>query len=146
MISNPDSMIDMYLDAGADILVFHIEASLHPHRTIQEIKKRGIRAGLAVNPGTSVNQIEDLIEDVDIINMMSVNPGFGGQKFINRSLSRISRVRELIDQKSSGCMIQVDGGIGSANCRDIVSAGANILVAGTAILWCKKIGKMRFNN
>lgn len=135
MVSNPDHVVPSYLDAGVDILSFHIEAATHPHRIIQLIKSRGVKAGIALNPGTPLECAYSLAPFVDMILIMTVNPGFGGQHFIEESLNRVSSLRSfLISQKlSEKVLLQVDGGINGENVAKIVSAGANVIVAGTAI-------------
>ncbi len=133
MISNPDDYIDDYVKAGADILTVHQEACTHLHRTIQNIHQHGIKAGVSLNPATSLATIEDILEDLDLLLIMSVNPGFGGQKFIRRSLERIARVRQMAEDRNPDLLLEVDGGINPETAREVVSSGANVLVAGNAI-------------
>ena len=133
MISNPDEMAELYVKAGADYLVFHIEAARHAHRLTQVISGAGAIPGVAINPGTSLQTLEPLLPYLGMVNVMSVNPGFGGQKFIKETLGRIEALRSLIERHSYDCHIQVDGGVNEATVRDIVKAGANVLVAGTAV-------------
>ena len=134
MIENPDKYIEDYINAGADILTVHQEACTHLHRTIQHIHQHGKKAGVAINPATPVSTIEDVICDVDLILIMSVNPGFGGQKFIEQSLVKIRKVKELVDNCQRDIFIEVDGGVNAQTAIKIVESGANVLVAGNAIL------------
>jgi ribulose-phosphate 3-epimerase len=133
MVSNPDAVALDYVEAGADILVFHVEAAVHSHRLIQAIHAKGAKAGIAVNPGTSLSLVEPLIPYVDLINVMSVNPGFGGQSFIPESIERIRAVKKMLEQRrrADEVYIQVDGGVNAETVDSIVDAGANFLVAGT---------------
>ncbi|HRU41855.1 MAG TPA: ribulose-phosphate 3-epimerase [Candidatus Diapherotrites archaeon] len=133
MIENPELYINDFAEAGADIITVHAEASVHLHRLVQMIKAKGLKAGMALNPATSVNVLEHIIEDLDMVLIMSVNPGFGGQRFINSAYEKISTVRSLIENKSLSVDLQVDGGIGPDNVRQVVGSGANIIVAGSAI-------------
>ena len=135
MVSNPDTVAMQYVEAGADILVFHIEAATHSHKIIQEIKNSGAKAGVAINPGTSLHALEAVLPYVDIVNVMSVNPGFGGQSFIEDSVSRISQLAESLKRigRDKEVDIEVDGGVSSATVERIVTAGANFLVAGTYV-------------
>jgi len=133
MIDNPELYINDFAEAGADIITVHAEASVHLHRLVQMIKAKGLKAGMALNPATSVNVLEHIIEDLDMVLIMSVNPGFGGQKFINSAYEKISMVRRLIENKNLSVDLQVDGGIGPDNVRQVVGSGANIIVAGSAI-------------
>ena len=133
MISPVDAFIDLFAEAGADIITFHPEAGPHPHRTIQAIKAAGCKAGLSLNPATPIAALEELIEDIDLILVMSVNPGFGGQKFIKTQLEKIRRIRDLITDAGREIELEVDGGVNSKNAEQIIAAGADVLVAGTAI-------------
>lgn len=133
MISEPDRRFVSYLDAGADILTFHYEAQLHAHRTIYAIRERGVKAALAINPGTPVNVLESLIEDLDMVLVMSVNPGFGGQSFIESTYDKVRQVRRMASEHGVSPMIEVDGGIGLGNAERIVRCGANVLVAGSSV-------------
>ncbi|SME89682.1 ribulose-phosphate 3-epimerase [Pseudobacteriovorax antillogorgiicola] len=133
MISNPDEMAMEYVKAGADYLLFHVEAATHAHRLTQVIAEAGAKPGLAINPGTSLSLLEPLLPFVKMINVMSVNPGFGGQKFIRESLSRISWLRNEIEKRSLDMRIQVDGGVNKETVGSVVEAGADVLVAGTAV-------------
>lgn len=133
MIVQPERYIHTFKEVGADMLTVHWEASTHLHRTISQIKEEGMLAGVALNPHTPVAGLEDIINDVNLVLIMSVNPGFGGQKFIKRALHKISELREMIERSSSEALIEVDGGVCQDNIADIVSAGADAVVAGNAV-------------
>lgn len=133
MISPVDAFIDLFAEAGADIITFHPEAGPHPHRTVQAIKAAGCKAGISLNPATPIAALEELIEDIDLILVMSVNPGFGGQKFIKTQLEKIRRIRDLITAAGREIELEVDGGVNSENAEEIIAAGADVLVAGTAV-------------
>jgi ribulose-phosphate 3-epimerase len=133
MIVDPDRYIEQFKEAGANVLTVHIEACTHLHRTIQAIKEEGMSAGVSLNPHTAVNDLEDIIEDIDLVLIMSVNPGFGGQKFIENTYRKIERVKKLIVQTGSKAKIEVDGGVNIHNIGKLVSAGADVLVAGNAV-------------
>ncbi len=133
MITNPDQYIAEFADAGADYLTVHVEACLHLHRTVQFIKERGVKAGVTLNPATSLMTLEEIVGDVDLILIMSVNPGFGGQAFIPSSLRKIEKARRLIEQAQSQALLEVDGGIKPDNASAVIDAGADILVAGSAV-------------
>lgn len=133
MISNPDMFLEDFKEAGTDILTVHIEACTHIHRTIQRIKQLGMKVGVSLNPGTPVSVIESIIDDVDMVLIMSVNPGFGGQKFIPYSLSKIAQVREMAKARNKKLLIQVDGGVDLSNVEEVINAGANVIVAGSAV-------------
>ena len=133
MISPVDASIDLFAEAGADIITFHPEAGPHPHRTVQAIKAAGCKAGISLNPATPIAALEELIEDIDLILVMSVNPGFGGQKFIKTQLEKIRRIRDLITAAGREIELEVDGGVNSKNAEEIIAAGADVLVAGTAV-------------
>ncbi|MGB9976995.1 ribulose-phosphate 3-epimerase [Thermovenabulum sp.] len=133
MIEYPERYLKDFAEAGADIISFHQEATRHVHRTIQDIKKFGKKAGIAINPATPVSLIEDILEEVDLILVMSVNPGFGGQSFIKSTLKKISTLKQIILKNDYKTLIEVDGGINEDNAEEIVKAGADILVAGSAI-------------
>jgi len=133
MISNPDQYIETYSTAGADILTVHQEACTHLHRTIQKIHDAGIKAGVSLNPATPLITLENIIYDVDLILIMSVNPGFGGQKFIERSLKKIEDARKMINQTGKDIFLEVDGGVNKNNIAQIVKSGADVIVAGNAI-------------
>lgn len=133
MITNADAFIPEFADAGASYLTVHVEACPHLHRTLQSIKERGVKAGVTLNPATSLTTLEEVLVEVDLVLIMSVNPGFGGQEFIPSALRKIARARELIRQTGSHALVEVDGGIKVDNAADVVKAGAEILVAGSAI-------------
>ncbi|QXM05869.1 ribulose-phosphate 3-epimerase [Crassaminicella indica] len=133
MIENPDQYISEFVKHGAEIITVHVEACTHLHRTIQNIKSHGIKAAVSLNPATSLYTIENILEDIDMVLLMSVNPGFGGQKFIPSVLEKIKNLRKIIDDKGLNVDIEVDGGIKIDNAYEVVKAGANILVAGSAI-------------
>ncbi|KDR94037.1 ribulose-phosphate 3-epimerase [Peptoclostridium litorale DSM 5388] len=139
MIENPDNYVKDFADAGADIIVVHQEACIHLHRTIQNIKSCGVKAGVALNPATPVETIKHIIEDIDMVLIMSVNPGFGGQSFIEGVLPKISQVRKMADELGIELDIQVDGGIKPSNVHQVVKAGANVVVAGSAIFGSEDI-------
>ena len=133
MIVDPDRYIETYAQIGADILTVHAEACTHLHRTLQCIKDRGMQAGVALNPHTPVSVLEDVINDIDVVCIMSVNPGFGGQKFIQNTYPKVRKLREMIDAKKAATLIEIDGGVNSTNCNDLVEAGADVLVAGSFV-------------
>ena len=134
MIENPDEYVQDFYEAGADIITVHVEACRHLHRTVNSIKALGIKAGVAVNPATPVCMIEPILGDVDMVLIMSVNPGFGGQSYIHSITEKIKQVRDLLDKKGlNGVDIEVDGGIDAITAKEVSSAGANILVAGSAV-------------
>ncbi|MCW3071019.1 MAG: Ribulose-phosphate 3-epimerase [Bacteroidetes bacterium] len=133
MINDPDRYLQAFKDAGADVLTVHLEACTHLHRTIQGIKALGMKAGVAINPHTSVNMLLDVIEDIDLVCMMSVNPGFGGQKFIENTYRKIGALREMIRTTKSNALIEIDGGVDLNNYKKLVDTGANVLVAGNTV-------------
>ena len=133
MIVNPDQYIETFASLGADILTVHYEACTHMHRTIQAIKATGMKAGIALNPHSSVNQLKDVIKDIDLVCLMSVNPGFGGQSFIENTYNKVKELKELIQSTGSDCQIEIDGGVTNENAEKLVHAGANILVAGSYV-------------
>ncbi|KWW50548.1 ribulose phosphate epimerase [Bacillus cereus] len=133
MIENPDNYIPTFAKAGADIITVHVEACPHLHRTIQLIKSHGIKAGVVLNPHTPVSVIEHVLEDIDMVLLMTVNPGFGGQKFIHSVLPKIKQVAEMVKERNLEVEIEVDGGVNAETARLCVEAGANVLVAGSAV-------------
>jgi ribulose-phosphate 3-epimerase len=133
MIENPDQYIEAFAKAGADYITVHVEASRHLHRTIQNIKSYGVKAGVVLNPATPVESIQHIIADIDMVLLMSVNPGFGGQKFIPEVLPKIRKVKEMAEQKGLDIEIEIDGGVNSETAKLCMEAGANVLVAGSAI-------------
>ncbi|HEY9363644.1 MAG TPA: ribulose-phosphate 3-epimerase, partial [Chitinophagaceae bacterium] len=137
MILEPEKYAEEFKDAGADGLTVHIEACAHLHRNIQQIKSLGMKAGVAINPHTPVSFLQDIIADIDLVCLMSVNPGFGAQSFIPHSIQKIKELKSLITQKSSSAKIEVDGGVSLLNGKEILNAGADILVAGNAVFGSK---------
>lgn len=133
MIVEPERYIEQFRSAGADIITVHYEACHHLHRTIQQIKDTGAKAGVALNPHTSVELLEDVLEDLDLVCIMSVNPGFGGQKFIYRSIPKIARLRQMAEERNLYPLIEVDGGVGLQNAEKILQAGVDVLVAGSSV-------------
>ena len=133
MVEHPETQIKSFAEAGADLITFHVEAAKHPHRIIQEIHELGKKAGIALNPGTSISAIEELVEDADLVLVMTVNPGYAGQKFIDSQLGKIHMLYHMIEEMETECDIQVDGGINPETSVLVREAGANILVAGSAI-------------
>ena len=133
MIVNPDQYIQTFADLGATILTVHYEACSHLHRTIQAIKAAGMKAGVALNPHTPVAVLEDVIADLDLVCIMSVNPGFGGQSFIENTYKKVSQLKHLIEFPESNCQIEIDGGVTNKNASELVEAGADVLVAGSYV-------------
>ncbi len=138
MIERPDCYISQFASSGANILTVHVEACSHLHKTIQSIKELGIKVGVALNPATPLSTIDEVMSQVDLILVMSVNPGFGGQTFIAESLSKISRLRKILDDKNLAIELEVDGGINIDNAHSIVEAGANVLAAGNSVFKAKE--------
>ncbi len=141
MIEDPARFIKDFVDAGADMITVHYEADKHIHRTINYIKSFGVKAGIALNPGTPVSMIEDLIEELDMVLIMSVNPGFGGQKYIEVSGKKIAQVKALKEKYNKDLYIQVDGGVDASNVKHVVECGANSIVAGSAVFKNNEIEK-----
>ena len=137
MIVDPDRYLANFAELGVEWLSVHYEACTHLHRTIQAIKALGMKAGVALNPHTSISLIEDIIMDVDYVLIMSVNPGFGGQSFIENALDKVRRLKKMINEKGAKCLIQVDGGVTTKNARALEEAGADVLVAGSAVFGAK---------
>ncbi|HHV60794.1 MAG TPA: ribulose-phosphate 3-epimerase [Clostridiaceae bacterium] len=133
MIDNPDVYIDDYADAGADIITVHVEATKHLHRVVQKIRQRGIKPAVSLNPATSLATLDHILPDVDMVLLMTVNPGFGGQKFISSCVDKISMLRKMIEERKLNVDIEVDGGIDTENIYDVTRAGANIIVSGSTI-------------
>lgn len=133
MVEHPETQIAAFAEAGADIITFHIEAARHPHRIIQDIKAHGCKAGIALNPGTPLAMAEELFEYADLILLMTVNPGYGGQKFITSMLDKVKRLRDIIDESGLPAVIEVDGGVNLETAHAVAEAGAEILVAGSAV-------------
>lgn len=133
MIVDPDRYLEQFKKAGADILTVHIEACTHLHRTVAAIKQLGMKAGVAINPHTSVSLLDDIIEDIDLVCLMSVNPGFGGQKFIENTYDKIKKLRAMAQAKNTDLLIEIDGGVSTHNALALLKAGADVLVAGNAV-------------
>ena len=133
MIVDPDRYISTFKNLGADILTVHYEACTHLHRTLQAIKSEGMKAGVALNPHTSISILEDTIQDIDLVCLMSVNPGFGGQSFIENTYDKVIALKELITQKGASTIIEIDGGVTSKNAKQLADAGADVLVAGSYV-------------
>lgn len=133
MIEEPEKYAEAFAKAGADILSVHIEACTHLHRNIQQIKSLGMKAGVAVNPHTPVSLLADVLADIDLVCLMSVNPGFGGQKFISQTIEKIKQLRRMIDEKNLSVKIEIDGGVTLENAKEIIDAGADVLVAGNTV-------------
>ncbi len=141
MIENPELYVDNFIKAGAKILTIHQEASIHLNRLINHIKGQGVMCGVALNPSTSILTLEDIIEDVDMVLLMTVNPGFGGQKFITHSIDKVKRLKEMIISHNSKALIQVDGGVDNTNCKQLVEAGVDVLVAGSYVFKAQDINQ-----
>lgn len=137
MIVDPDRYAQAFKDAGADVLTFHLEACTHLHRSVQNIKSLGMKAGVAINPHTPVHLLEDIIADIDLVCMMSVNPGFGGQKFIENTFHKVTQLKSLITEKKSKALIEIDGGVDLANYKKLLACGADVLVAGNTVFGSK---------
>ena len=137
MIVDPDRYIETFAQIGADVLTVHAEACRHLHRTLQAIKDAGMQAGVALNPHTPVSVLEDVINAIDVVCIMSVNPGFGGQKFIQNTYAKVRKLRAMIDAHKSATLIEIDGGVNATNCTDLVEAGADVLVAGSFVFSSK---------
>ena len=133
MIVEPEKYVDAFAKAGANIITVHFEACTHLHRNIQQIKALGIKAGVAINPHTPIQVLEDIICDIDLVCLMSVNPGFGGQSFIPQSISKIKSLKQLITEKKSNALIEIDGGVTLDNAKEIVQNGCDVLVAGNTV-------------
>ena len=133
MIVDPDRYIKTFADLGANILSVHYEACTHLHRTLQAIKASGMKTGVALNPHTNINVLEDVINDIDLVCIMSVNPGFGGQSFIENTYSKIVRLKDLIIRKNASTLIEIDGGVNNKNAQQLISSGADVLVAGSFV-------------
>ena len=133
MIIDPDRYVETFAELGAEILTVHQEACSHLHRTIQNIKSCGMKAGVALNPHTPVNVLESIIDDIDLVCIMSVNPGFGGQSFIEKTYDKIKELKLLIKNNDSDCLIEIDGGVTDKNASKLISSGADVLVAGSYV-------------
>ena len=133
MIVDPDRYIKTFADLGANVLTVHYEACTHLHRTLQAIKAAGMKAGVALNPHTSINLLEDIINDIDLVCIMSVNPGFGGQSFIENTYDKVRQLKALITKKGASTQIEIDGGVTNKNAKQLAEAGADVLVAGSFV-------------
>ncbi|MCB4808095.1 ribulose-phosphate 3-epimerase [Tamlana sp. 62-3] len=133
MIVNPDKYIKTFADLGSHVLTVHYEACTHLHRTVQSIKAEGMKAGVALNPHTNINVLEDIINDVDVVLLMSVNPGFGGQTFIENTYHKIKKLKQLINDKNASTLIEIDGGVNANNAQLLIAAGADVLIAGSFV-------------
>jgi ribulose-phosphate 3-epimerase len=147
MIENPERYIDAFADAGSDVITVHVEAARHLHRIIAHIRERGIKAGVSLNPATPLVQVEPILNDVDVLLIMTVNPGFGGQKFISSALPKIRKAREMVNSTAPNVAIEVDGGVTLHNIKSIAEAGADIIVAGASVFgsgnYKQTIGSMK---
>lgn len=141
MIENPDRYIEVFVDSGADQITVHQEACPHLHRTLQNIHRHGVTAGVAINPATSLSVIEPVLKDVDLVLLMSVNPGFGGQSFIENTYERLQQLHKMRDEYGAGFLIEVDGGVNIDNIEKTTRCGADVLVAGSAVFKAKNIPK-----
>ena len=133
MIVEPDRYFEKFKEAGAEIITFHYEASTHLHRSVQKLKSMDVKAGVVLNPHTPVSVLEDILGDLDLVLLMSVNPGFGGQKFIERTYSKVEKLRDMIDRNGYNTLIEVDGGVNTTTAIDLAKNGATLLVAGSAL-------------
>ena len=137
MIIDPDRYIKTFVDMGADVLTVHYEACNHLHRTIEKIKSFGIKSGVALNPHTPVSVLKDIIKDIDLVCLMSVNPGFGGQSFISRTYQKINRLMKIIKKENTNVLVEIDGGVNNKNSKKLIDSGANVLVAGNFVFSSK---------
>ncbi len=142
MIERPERYIKEFAEAGSDIITVHYEATVHLHRTVQAIKETGKKAGVSINPATPVSVLEDIIEELDLVLVMSVNPGFGGQKFIPFCLNKIKKLKEMIKARGIDCLVEVDGGIKLENAREVAEAGADVLVMGSGFYGAEDYGEL----
>jgi ribulose-phosphate 3-epimerase len=147
MIDNPDFFLSDFIEAGSHLITVHVEATAHIHRTLTEIKNRGLRAGVSINPGTSLALLEPILDWIDLALVMTVNPGFGGQKFIPSMMSKIGDLRRMIDQRGLAIELSVDGGINMENIGRVARAGADVLVSGSALFktpdYARTVGALR---
>ena len=137
MIVNPDKYIKKFKEVGANILTVHYEACTHLHRTIQAIKNEGMKAGVAINPHTPVDVLNEILNEIDLVCIMSVNPGFGGQKFITNTFNKVKKLKELKEKNDNNFLIEIDGGVNIENAKDLVDSGADVLVAGSSVFKSK---------
>ena len=133
MIVQPERYVDAFHKAGAEVISVHVEAFQHLHRNVQQIKALGMKAGVAVNPHTSIGQLENIIQDIDLVCLMSVNPGFGAQKFIEKTYEKVRALKAMINASGSRALIEIDGGVNQANAKPLIDAGADVLVAGNFV-------------
>ena len=133
MVTNPEDYVEPLKEAGVEMLTFHIETVTHAHRLVEQIKSAGMQAGIVLNPGTSLSLIDEILPCIDMVLLMSVNPGFGGQKFIPASVEKVRRLKQMIIERNLQTLIQVDGGVGAENGAVVIEAGADVLVAGSAV-------------
>lgn len=133
MVQRPEDMLQAFSDSGADLLTVHVEAATHLHRTVARIRELGARPGVSLNPATPTSALDEVVADVDLVLVMSVDPGFSGQEFIPRSVDKVARVRALLDQQGSRALLSVDGGVSAENARTLIEAGAVVLVAGASV-------------
>jgi len=133
MIVHPENFVEAFINAGASIISVHVEACAHLHRNIQQIKNLGCKAGVAINPHTSITELENIIADIDLVCVMSVNPGFGGQKFIENTYRKVSMLKKLINEYGSKALVEIDGGVNQQNAKALLDAGADVLVAGNFV-------------
>ena len=150
MIVNPDKYIKKFKEVGANILTVHYEACTHLHRTIQAIKNEGMKAGVAINPHTPVDVLNEILNEIDLVCIMSVNPGFGGQKFITNTFNKVKKLKELKEKNNNNFLIEIDGGVNIDNAKDLVDSGADVLVAGSSVFKSKNpietIKKLKYIN
>ena len=137
MIVNPDKYIKKFKEVGANILTVHYEACTHLHRTIQAIKNEGMKAGVAINPHTPVDVLNEILNEIDLVCIMSVNPGFGGQKFITNTFNKVKKLKELKEKNNNNFLIEIDGGVNIDNAKDLIDSGADVLVAGSSVFKSK---------
>ncbi len=142
MIVNPENYVEAFHKAGADIISVHYEACLHLHRNLQQIKGLGIKAGVAINPHTPIELLEYILCDTDLVCLMSVNPGFGGQKFIEKTYEKVRKLKAMIEAQGTNTLIEIDGGVTSANAKQLIEAGADVLVAGSFVFGAEKPEKV----
>ena len=143
MIEEPGRYIDDFAEAGADLITLHAEATKHLHRAIQQVKAKGLKVGVALNPATPLSALDYVLEELDMVLIMTVNPGFGGQKFIPYTLEKVKQVRAMCDAKGLNTDIQVDGGVSAANVREVLEAGANVFVAGSAVFGSEPAARVK---
>ena len=145
MIIDPDRYIETFVDIGADILTVHYEACNHLHRTIEKIKSLGIKAGVAINPHTPVSVLKDIIKEIDLVCIMSVNPGFGGQSFISRTYEKINKLNKIVEKEKTNVLIEIDGGVNDKNSKKLINSGANVLVTGNFVFSSKNPKETIYN-